>query len=111
MPSLRPVVVPPPRPVRKTRTPFNSPPKVIAVPSEPFDLFEPDDYSPLKNPPLSNPTDLGLLSEVAASAANTNDDEISNDDPGSKSSHRVAGQKGSLSSEHNDDGSESKDPT
>ena len=111
MPSLRPVVVPPPRPVRKTRTPFNTPPKVIAVPSEPFDPYEPDDYSPLKNPPLTNPTELGILSEVAASAANNNDDEISDDDTGSKSSHRVAGQKGSLCSEHLDDDNESKDPT
>ena len=111
MPSLCPVVVPPPRPVRKTRTPFNTPPKVIAVPEQ-FDPYEPGDYSPLKNPPLTNPTpELGILSEVAASAANNKDDEVSDDKTGSKSTNCVAGQKGSLCSEHLDDDNESKDPT
>ena len=51
MPSLRRIPPPPllevparARPVRKTRTPFPSPPKVVNLPGR-FDPFEQDDYS------------------------------------------------------------------
>jgi len=104
MPTLR-------RTARGNITPFPNPPAVVTVPT-----FEPLHYSPLKDPA---PTNIDLLSEVAAvAAAAASVGDESADDELSKSPTRVSGRKGALRVDDGDDESDnassredSKDPS
>jgi hypothetical protein len=91
------------RPVRVNRTPAPSPPKLLNIPGEIYEDHS-DPFHPLDHTNPESPTDLALLSKVAA-AINTDDDDnqFSND----LQSIRSVGQKGSFS--HDED--YGKDPS